>query len=333
MFIESIVVTIASALAQAGATAQQTAAPIEDTSTLTHTVVVSAPVDEVWAAFTTKDGVESWMVPLAAIDLRDGGALRTHYDPNGTIGDANTIENTYLAIVPQRLLAFRCTKAPEGVWFKDLIADTWSIVTFEELAARSTRVTIVGVGYTDDPDSQRMREFFQSGNQQVMDALAAHFTDSASAANDDRILDLLGDLEGEWTVHNVRDDGTVFRVRNTYELGPDGRSIVARGWLGDAETMHPHGAIQVFREPNGGGVRFQSVNENGAIARGPIALEGEDILLWQWDVTTLDGLEGHYVVRQTIASESSYTFQLFEKQESGELVERVNVEFARAADE
>jgi hypothetical protein len=89
-----------------------------------------------------------------------------------------------------------------------------------------------------------------------------------------RILDLLHGLVGEWQVHNVREDGSVFRVRSVYELGPDGQSLIARGWLGDEAAFHPHGASQVWRAPaiNGtpGGIMFQSIDENGAIARGPI---------------------------------------------------------------
>jgi len=35
-------------------------------------------------------------VAHADIDLKIGGKMRTHYVPNGQIGDANTIENTIL---------------------------------------------------------------------------------------------------------------------------------------------------------------------------------------------------------------------------------------------
>ena len=33
-------------------------------------VVVAAPLEETWDLFTTKEGIESWMVPAAEVDWR-----------------------------------------------------------------------------------------------------------------------------------------------------------------------------------------------------------------------------------------------------------------------
>ena len=75
--------------------------------------LIEAPVDAVWAAFTTKEGQESWNVSHAEIDLKIGGKMRTHYDPNGRIGDPNTIENTILCFEPKRMLAIQVANPPE----------------------------------------------------------------------------------------------------------------------------------------------------------------------------------------------------------------------------
>ena len=45
--------------------------------------VVEAPVEEVWAALVTKEGLESWNVAHADVDLKVGGKMLTHYDPKG----------------------------------------------------------------------------------------------------------------------------------------------------------------------------------------------------------------------------------------------------------
>ena len=72
--------------------------PELDSSELVTEGMIQAPVDAVWAAFTTKEGQESWNVAHAEIDLRIGGVMRTHYDAAGRIGDPNTIENTILCV-------------------------------------------------------------------------------------------------------------------------------------------------------------------------------------------------------------------------------------------
>ncbi len=49
----------------------------QDVDRLVHEGVVKAPVDKVWAAFTTKEGLESWMAAHAQIDLKVGRRLET----------------------------------------------------------------------------------------------------------------------------------------------------------------------------------------------------------------------------------------------------------------
>src|SRR2546426_11543663 len=60
----------------------------QDSSRLVHEGVVNAPADQVWAAFTTKEGIESWMAAHASIDLKIGGTMKTQYDPPGLSTEA-----------------------------------------------------------------------------------------------------------------------------------------------------------------------------------------------------------------------------------------------------
>jgi hypothetical protein len=69
--------------------------------------VIDAPVNEVWDAWTTTAGLGKWLAPHADIDLRIEGVMRANYDPEGALGDANTIENRILAYEPGRMLAIR----------------------------------------------------------------------------------------------------------------------------------------------------------------------------------------------------------------------------------
>lgn len=60
--------------------------------------VVSAPVTAVWYAWTTTEGLKSWLAPHAEMDLRIGGLMRSNYDPEGELGGPGTIENRVLAV-------------------------------------------------------------------------------------------------------------------------------------------------------------------------------------------------------------------------------------------
>ena len=146
-----------------------------DQPPLIHQAIVDASVDEVWLAFTSKDGLESWMAAHAAIDLRLGGRMMTHYDPKGTLGDPNTIENTILAFEPTRMLSFKVSKPPEGFAFPNAVKNMWTIIYFEPLSPLKTQIREVGLGFGDDEESQAMREFFDRGNAATLAHLQKHF--------------------------------------------------------------------------------------------------------------------------------------------------------------
>lgn len=147
---------------------------------VTHEGVVAAPVAEVWTAFTTKAGQESWMVAHSEIDVKLGGLMRTHYDPKGAIGDPGTIENRIISFDPGRMLSIQVTKAPEGFPFPNAIKNMWTVIYFEVAGARSTRVRMVSLGFGDDEESRKMREFFERGNAYTLKKLQERFSPPAA---------------------------------------------------------------------------------------------------------------------------------------------------------
>jgi uncharacterized protein YndB with AHSA1/START domain len=141
---------------------------------------VAAPLDDVWTAFTTKEGLESWMVAHSEIDLKIGGQMRTHYDPKGTIGDAKTIENTIICYDPKRMLASKVSKPPEGFPFPHAVKNMWTVIYFEANSPTTTRVRSVGLGFGDDEESKKMRAFFDRGNAFTLKKLQEKFASKKS---------------------------------------------------------------------------------------------------------------------------------------------------------
>lgn len=277
--------------------------------TLRSEVVVEAPIERVWAAFTTEEGIESWMVPVTSIDLRVGGEWRTSYNPSSNLRDADTIVHTILAYEPMRMLATRTTP-PEsaarlfgGVDFSRL----WSVYRFEPIDAGSTRVTVSGMGYGEGEAWDRVYTFFEQNNPVVLQELARHLegrTDGEPAEDaTERIMALLHRwVGGEWIHENSAREGEVFRVRNVVTAGPDGVSLLCQGWLGNAAGMTPH-ALSIIRRGSGGVVRFENVNERGSVARGRIRLQGEGTLVWDWSEMGLNGATARYIVTTTFGED------------------------------
>jgi uncharacterized protein YndB with AHSA1/START domain len=160
-----------------GASLAMTQASVAHASTepLVAEAVVDAPADKVWDAFTTKEGIESWMVASGDVDLRIGGLMRTTYRRGADLDGETAIHQTILSIDPGRMLSFRTIKSPKDFPFAEAISKSWTVVYLDPVEIGRTRVTVKMLGYDSDPESQKMRRFFELGNKATLDALVKRF--------------------------------------------------------------------------------------------------------------------------------------------------------------
>ena len=112
-----------------------------DPQRLVTEAIVDAPREQVWMAFTTKQGQESWNVAHAEIDCRAGGKMLTHYDASGKIGDPNTIENNILAIDPGHMITIQVGNPPAKFPFKEAIKRISTVIYLDDVGSKQTRVT------------------------------------------------------------------------------------------------------------------------------------------------------------------------------------------------
>ena len=137
-----------------------------DDSRVVQNFEIDADINEVWKAFTTKEGTKLWWAPLVEIDdFAVGGKIRSNYNSKGRIGDATTIENTILSFDPHRMISIRPTKFPAGFPFVEAAKKQWTVFYFQKVSQKRTQITLVGLGYTDDEQSRKLREFFVAGNK------------------------------------------------------------------------------------------------------------------------------------------------------------------------
>jgi uncharacterized protein YndB with AHSA1/START domain len=133
--------------------------------------IVNAPLEEVWKSFSTKEGIESWMVAKTEFELRVGATWRTSYSKDSNLNDDASIHHIILAYDPGRMLAFRTIKTPGNFPFPNAISKTWNVIYLESAGTGRTRVTTHMLGFEDNEESQNMRTFFEAGNKTTMDNL------------------------------------------------------------------------------------------------------------------------------------------------------------------
>lgn len=142
-------------------------------------IEIDAGIDAVWWAFTTTAGIQSWVAPLAEIDFKVGGKWRANYNAEGELGDPTTIENTILAYDPKRMIALKATTFPEGFAFVEAAQETWTVFYFSPISALRTKITVVGLGYNDSEQSQKMRLFFADANAYSLRQLEKALTENS----------------------------------------------------------------------------------------------------------------------------------------------------------
>lgn len=279
--------------------------------------VINATPEELWKAYTTKEGLETWMVPLAEVDLRIGGTIRTNYDAAAGPRGPGSIVYYILAYEPNRMIATKFL-APGNDSMTKVSEATWTVTTLEPVSPTRTRVTTVMIGWGDGPDWDKPYETFRRSNEQAMQQLQQRFEHPTEAAQREATFKLLGSLiGGEWTARTVAPDGKALRIRTIVEAGPDGNCLVTRGWISDGSDEFLHSSAQIWREPGDGRVMFQDVNQNGDIARGEIRATDASSLTWDWSVCAADGSRRSYEVVMKFEGPDSYQGVLTEKLPSG----------------
>lgn len=300
---------------------------------LIHEVTIEAPVADVWNAFTDAKEIETWMVPKADIDLRVGGLLRTAYDARAELDGPQAIHHQILAYEPQRMLALKVVQCPDGFEFAEQVEQTWEVLYFEPVSADRTHIRAVGLGYGEGEQWERMRTFFDQGNAWTYAQLQKKFDKDAGRGGEPSndplaALELLGRLVGgEWIHEGEGPDGGTFRVRNVVQSGPDGSSVIARGWIGSTQGMHEHAATLAYFDPVAKRIRFVNVNERGDVAEGTITSVNETTLHWDWHVRGQPG--ALYDVRMEFTGDDAYTFTLSEVSPDGSKQQLVEAGFDR----
>ncbi len=157
--------TVGAAAAQPAAVkVEKVAAPER---ALRFEVTVAAPLDEVWKAFATREGMVTWLWSDARIDLRPGGDWLVLY-PGGATGGG-----TVVAVEPRRRLVISAL-APER--FPTVRRErTRATFAFAPATARTTIVTLVQTGWKAGPEWDAAYEYLAKGNAELLDQLRRRF--------------------------------------------------------------------------------------------------------------------------------------------------------------
>ncbi len=137
-----------------------------DNMVLIQTFEINTPLENVWNAYTTKKGWESWAVPVAAIDFRIGGLIQTNYNKEAKIGDEGTIRLHIKNYVPKKMLTLQAELTENFPEFmKEDAQNLYNVIVFEKIEVSKTKVISYGIGYKNTEKYLSLLKFFISGNE------------------------------------------------------------------------------------------------------------------------------------------------------------------------
>ncbi len=140
---------------------------------LVHEAVIEAPIAEVWTAWATERGLESWLAKSAKVNLEPGG----RYATNGfaEVGKPGTVEMQVIAFDPGHMLAFTTSAPPDAFPEVADAEDTWAVVSLSAIDEAHTRVVYSMLGWREGDEWDEARQFFEQANAYVLSLLEQRF--------------------------------------------------------------------------------------------------------------------------------------------------------------
>ena len=127
---------------------------------------IPAPVSEVWKAFSTSEGLSTWLFPHATVDLKPGGDWLVHF-PGGSTGGG-----TILSFVPEKEIVIAALAPDKFPQVRE--ARTRAVFEFEA-RGNSTVVRLTQTGWKSGDEWTRAYEYLAAGNAQLLATLHQRF--------------------------------------------------------------------------------------------------------------------------------------------------------------
>jgi len=136
-------------------------------------VVVAVPAAEAFRAWTTKDGLESFLAPEAVVDPRPDGAFDIHMNPYAEPGLRGADGMRVLGIQEGRMISFTWNAPPSLPEARK--QRTAVIVRTEPVDETHTRVSLTHVGWGTGGEWDKAYDYFDKAWDRVFDLLKKRF--------------------------------------------------------------------------------------------------------------------------------------------------------------
>jgi uncharacterized protein YndB with AHSA1/START domain len=139
-------------------------------------IVLNAPVEKVWKAWTTREGIKAFFAPDCDIDLRVLGKYDILFNPGAPVGLRGAENNLILAIQEGKLLSFTWDAPPI---FPNIRKQRTSVVIrLTQLDPNKTKLSLTQSGWGDGEEWSKAYDYFLIAWGEVVLPFLKHSLDS-----------------------------------------------------------------------------------------------------------------------------------------------------------
>jgi len=250
-------------------------------------VVVNAPVAEVWKAWTTPAGLESFFCDHAVVDLRLNGRYELDINPKAPIGHRGSEGCRILSFIPERMLSFTWNAPPSQPMMR--LRRTVVVLIFSPDGEGKTKLELSHSGWQTGPEWDETFAYFDEAwgavlgwCQKRFDGPAptpkVHSDDSKAPRADEALAGMAKLIGGTWRGEVKGPDGKPFILEFKYRRHPDGVGVVGEGLIGKGRKD-----VVRIRSSFGWDTQTKSVyyldsHDSGTVYFGHVAMDKEDII-------------------------------------------------------
>ena len=138
-------------------------------------VLVKAPVEAVWQAWTTSEGIKTFFAPDARVEARVDGPFEIYMNPFAPPGMKGADDMRILALQPQRMLSFTWNAPPH---LPEARAQrTYVTVRMKPATEGETQVTLTHGGWGDGGQWDQAYDYFNRAWGNVLANLQKRFVE------------------------------------------------------------------------------------------------------------------------------------------------------------
>jgi uncharacterized protein YndB with AHSA1/START domain len=138
-------------------------------------VEVTASLEDIWQAWTTTEGVNTFFSPNAMVELRVGGLFEIYFLDDNPYGTKGSEDCKILAYLPMKMLSFDWNAPPQFGRLRDI--HTQVILLFDEIEPGKVKVDFSQYGWGKGEDWDKLYDYFDKAWSYVLSNLQKRFTD------------------------------------------------------------------------------------------------------------------------------------------------------------